>query len=183
MKKQIPVEKVNRLVNTGCVVLVTSKYKDKTNIVTLAWQSPLSHNPMLLGVSIANKHLSNELIKESGEFAINIPHRSMIKETQRCGSISGREVDKFRDNNLKMESSNKISTPGIKECIANIECRLEKSFIIGDHTLFVGKVLFAKVEEGSFDFNNNYWKVNPKSELLHHLGSNLYVAPNKLYKS
>lgn len=183
MKEEVPVENANRLVNTGCVVLVSSSSEDKDNIVTLAWQSPVSHNPMLLGVAIANVHLSTELINESEEFVINVPNKDLVEETHACGSISGREVDKFEQNNLSKEESVKIKTPAIKECIANIECKVENTVITGDHTLFAGKVQYAKVEEELFNFDKNCWKIKPRAELLHHLGSNLYVSPKELTKA
>jgi len=183
VKKAVSVKNANRLVNTGCVVLVTSKYENKTNIITLAWQSPLSHNPMLLGIAVANVHLSNELIKKSKEFVINVPNHNLIKQTHACGSVSGRKVDKFKENNLSMKQSNNISTPGIKECIVNIECRVEKTIEIGDHTLFVGRTLCAKVEENLFDFDNACWRILPETELLHHLGKNFYITPNKLHRA
>lgn len=183
MKKEVPVENANRLVNTGCVVLVSSSNEEKDNIVTLAWQSPLSHAPMLLGVAIANVHLSTEIINESEEFVINVPNKDLIEETHACGSISGRKVDKFEENGLSREEPEEIETPAIRECVANIECEVENTFVTGDHTLFVGKVQSARVEEELFNFEENYWKIKPETELLHHLGSNLYLSPKELRKA
>jgi len=181
MKEEVLINKANRLINTGCVILVTSKYLDKTNIITLAWQTPLSHDPMLIGVSIAKTHFSNELITKSKEFVVNVPGASLVDKVHTCGTVSGREVDKFSLSEFNVQDSNKISTPGIKECIGNLECQLEEIVSVGDHDLFIGKVLYAQAQNDLFD--GECWKLSPEAELIYHLGSNMYLISNKLYKA
>jgi len=179
MKREVPVRHANRLLNTGCVILVSSRYQSKNNIITLAWQTPLSLDPMLLGVSVGHDRYSHDMIKNSKEFVINVPHKLLLSQTHGCGRVSGAEVDKFEKYNLHPRDSQKIKTPGIKECIANIECELYRSVNAGDHTLFIGQVLFAAAEDHLFDFQQGIWKLD--TELLHHLGSNLYLTPQNIY--
>ncbi|HAV43597.1 TPA: hypothetical protein DCX15_06255 [bacterium] len=62
MKRSVPLSKVNRLINSGNLILVTSSYKDKANIITLAWHSPISIKPPIIGISVAKTHFSSELI-------------------------------------------------------------------------------------------------------------------------
>lgn len=179
MKKGVPIQKSTSLINPGCVVLATVKFNEQSNIITLAWQTPLSINPKLLGISVGFKRYSHEMIMNAKEFAINIPGKNLLKETHGCGRISGKNTDKFEHFNLTHEKSQHISSPGIKECLGIIECQLENHFTTGDHTFFVGKVLGASVEERAYNFDKNSWKTEPESELIYHLGGDHYLTGSK----
>ncbi|MGM0496809.1 MAG: flavin reductase family protein [Bacteroidota bacterium] len=179
MKKEIPIKKSSSLINPGCVVLASVKYKEKSNIITLAWQTPLSIKPKLIGISVGFKRYSHDLILNAGEFAINVPGKNLLKEVHGCGRISGKDTDKFQKFYLTEEPSYNIFSPGIDECLGIIECQLEDHFITGDHTFFVGRVIGARAEENSYDFNNFCWKTQPESELLYHLGGEHYLTGSK----
>lgn len=179
MKKEIPVQKSTSLINPGCVVLATVTFNEQSNIITLAWQTPLSIKPKLLGISVGFNRHSHDMIMNAGEFAVNIPGKNLLKETHGCGRISGRETDKFNHFSLTREKGKHITSPGIKECLGIIECRLEKHFTTGDHTFFVGKVLGAKAEENAYNFDENRWKTEAEYELLYHLGGDHYLTGSK----
>ncbi|UCE17967.1 MAG: flavin reductase family protein [Gemmatimonadota bacterium] len=177
MKIEIPLSKANRLINHGPTVLITSQSGGRPNIMTAAWQTPVSKDPPLVAVSIAPGRYSHQLIEESREFVVNVPSHVLLKEVHGCGTVSGQEVDKFRKFGLTPEDAAHVGAPLIKECIAHLECRLYDSFGIGDHTLFVGQVLAASVEEDLFD---DFLKVDdPRAKTLHHLGSNKYTCPDQ----
>jgi len=133
------------------VVLVTSKAGEKENVLSVAWHMPTSHNPPLVLISIAFKRYSHELLKKGGEFVINVPPRELMKAVEICGSLSGRDIDKFEAAGLTRIPSKKVTPPSIKECIAHVECRVVDSFITGDHEVFVGEVVYARAEEGVFE--------------------------------
>lgn len=181
-KKEIPISKSTSLINPGCVVLASMKPENHhpTNIITLAWQTPLSINPKLLGISIGFKRYSHDLTEQAGEFVINIPDKRLIQQTHGCGRVSGRDADKYREFNLHEEPSEKIESPGIEECVGIIECKLENQFVTGDHTFFVGKVVHAKADENAWDFQKNCWKQDAANDLLYHLGSNKYLTGGEL---
>lgn len=167
MQIEIPKSKASRLISPGEVILVTSSYKDKNNIITLAWHMPISKDPMLLGVAIAKTHFSYELIKKSEEFIINIPHSDILKQVVFCGSTSGYKTDKFKESKLTAEKAIRLTkTPVIKECIGHIECYLRDVKDIGDHGLFIGEAIYACAEEDLF---SESWHID-KTKLIFHFG-------------
>lgn len=177
MRIEIPINKASRFINPGGVILVSSCYKDKTNIITLAWHTPISRDPVLLGIAIAKSHLSYELIKKSEEFIINIPSMELLKQTLYCGSIHGDKVDKFKKANLTPEKASRlVKTPRIKECIGSIECCLRDIKDIGDHGLFIGEAIYASAEEGLF---GETWQVN-KTKLIFHLGGKFFTSSSEV---
>jgi flavin reductase (DIM6/NTAB) family NADH-FMN oxidoreductase RutF len=176
MKKEVPKEKANRIINSGQVILVTCAHKDKTNIITLAWNSPLSHKPALLGISVAKTHLSAELIKASEEFIVNVPDLDLLQSVVYCGSHSGREVDKFQESGLTAQKANRlIKAPLIKECIGHLECYLADVKEAGDHFLFIGEVIYACAEDKLFA---DTWQVD-KVKLIFHLGGKFFTTSDK----
>ncbi|MFH1621864.1 MAG: flavin reductase family protein [Candidatus Omnitrophota bacterium] len=173
MKVEVPKSQATRLINPGEVILVSSYYKDKANIITLAWHMPISKDPALVGIAIAKSHLSFELIKKSEEFIINIPDVDLLKQTIACGSISGDKVDKFKKSGLTQEKADKlIKTPRIKECMGHLECYLRDLKDIGDHGLFIGEIIGASAQDGLFD---NKWQVD-KTKLIFHLGGKFFTS-------
>lgn len=176
MKKEIPLSKSTTLINPGCVVLASVKHEGQSNIITIAWQTPLSIVPKLAGISVGFKRHSHDMILNAGEFAINVPSKNLLKEVHGCGRVSGRKNDKFDKFNLTKEPGQKIQSPGIKECPGIIECKLSDHFTTGDHTFFVGEVVYASAEEGMYDFTEYRWKTSKESELLYHLGSDHYLT-------
>jgi len=179
MKIEISKDRATRLMSSGNVVLVTSAYKDKTNIITLAWKTPLSHKPPLVGISIAKAHFSCELIEKSEEFIVNIPDLDLLKIVVFCGKVSGRDVDKFKETKLTPLKANRlINTPLISECIGNLEVILRDIREYGDHKFFVGEIIYAQAEEGLFD---QTWNVD-RTRLIYHLGGSFFTSSDKMIK-
>lgn len=175
MKREIPLSKANRLLNSGPVVLVSTHYKGKSNIMTVAWQMPVSQAPPLVAISVRESRYSHTLIEKSREFVLNIPTIELLSVVDYCGSVSGRELDKFKEMNLTPVPAKKVSAPLIGECVGHLECKLSSSHEAGDHTVFVGEVVSASAEETLFD---EHWMVE-KAKLIHHLGGDLYTVPEK----
>lgn len=170
MKKEVPVNKAHRLINTGCVLLVSSGYKDRNNVMTLAWQTPVSANPLLIGIAVVTSHFTTELINESEEFVLNIPGDELLEQVNECGKVSGRDVDKFKEIDITPVQGQKVKAPLIEECLGHVECRVVEKHQIGDHIFFVGEVVAASADEDLFI--SSVWKEDAK--LLHHLGGNQY---------
>lgn len=177
MKIEIPKEKSTRLISSGNVILVSCTYKDKANIITLAWKTPLSHKPPLVGISIAKTHFSCELIEKSEEFIINVPDLSLLDKVVFCGKTSGRTVDKFKEARLTpLKAHSLLNTPLIAECIGNLECYVRDIKEVGDHKLFIAEIIYAQAEEGLFD---QTWQVD-KTKLIYHLGGSLFTSSDKM---
>ncbi|QQY80305.1 flavin reductase like protein [Keratinibaculum paraultunense] len=93
MKKEVPINDAHRLINTGCVLLVTSADEDRENVMTLAWHTPVSSKPLLLGIAVAASHFTTELINKSREFVLNIPGANLLNQVGKCGEVIASSVD------------------------------------------------------------------------------------------
>ena len=176
MRIEVPKEKSTRFINSGNLILVTSAYKDKTNILPIAWHSPLCRKPPLVGISVAKSHLSCEFIQKSGEFIINIPDEPLLKKAVFCGSISGREREKFSEAGLTpVKATHLVKTPVIGECAGHIECYVRDTKEFGDHVLFAGEVIYAEAEESLF---RETWNTD-KIKLLYHLGGSSFTTSDR----
>ncbi len=130
-------EKLYRFIYPMRVCLITSRHNDKDNIMAASWVFPLSMDPPLFGVSVAEKRYSCDLIRKGKAFGINTVHPELEEQMLLCGTESGRETDKFEKAGLTREGKGLV--PLIKECPASIECELVDEIKTGDHVLFVGK--------------------------------------------
>ncbi len=120
------------------------------NVLAVAWHSPLSHDPPLLGISIGKGHFSHDLISQCGEFVFNVVSQEFQKAIELCGNRSGRELDKFREAGLKMMPAYHVRPPVIAGALAHLECTVVRQVSAGDHTLFIGRVLYAEAKGESF---------------------------------
>lgn len=177
-KTPIPLKRANRLINNGCTILVTSRHEDRESIITLAWQSPASASPPMAVISVGPSRYSHDLISDSGEFIINVPPFSLLKETIYCGSVSGKDEDKFQGAGLTPQPAQIVSAPLIAECIGHLECRVVKEISAGDHTLFLGEIVAASAAEGLWD---EVWQVDQEAaRTIHHLGGKFFCAPERI---
>ena len=167
MKESVPLNLALRLMYPRPTVLVSCAYAGKPNIITLAWSTPLSFDPPLLGIAVGLERYSHDVIAKSGEFVVNIPTIDLIKQTLFCGERSGREVDKFKETKLTPIPSLKVNAPSILECVAHLECKVVQSIRTGDHTFFVGEVVAARVNQGLFKKTFDPTKI----QIIMHLGS------------
>ncbi len=146
------------------VVLVTSVGSNgKPNIITLAWVGTVCSDPPTVAIGINPKRFSYGLIETSGEFVVNIPTRSIMKETDFCGVVSGRDLDKFSETRLTPEHAEKVKPPLIRECPVNIECIVRKKIPLGSHHQFLGEAVLVHVDEGLLNENGklNFTKAAP----------------------
>ncbi|MEM2727361.1 MAG: flavin reductase family protein [Archaeoglobaceae archaeon] len=114
---------------------------DKPNVMTADWVVPLSFEPKLLGVSIGHKRYTNRLIKEFKEFVVAVPTIELLKDVWIAGTVSGVNEDKLSKLRLTLIKSQKVRVPSIKECQANLECKVVNEVEVGDHTFFVGEIV------------------------------------------
>jgi flavin reductase (DIM6/NTAB) family NADH-FMN oxidoreductase RutF len=182
MSEKIDVEfsSAYRLLHPMHTVLVSCVGKaGKPNVLPLAWAMPASRDPALVAVSVAPARYSHGLIKEKGEFVVNVPTVDIIKETLASGRTSGKNSDKFAETGLTPMPARKVKVPIVKECVAHIECKLHSQFKTGDHTIFVGEVVAAYANKGVF---TDTYDID-KARMLYHLGGNVFATLDpKLYK-
>ena len=144
-KRDLPVEKVRRFLEPGPIVLVSSKWRGATNIMTMGWHMVMGFEPSLIGCYIWDANHSFEMLRRSKECVINIPTEDIAAKVVRIGNSSGRDIDKFEKFRLTAAPSKKVNAPLIAECYANFECRLADSSLINKYGLFVWQVVKAHV--------------------------------------
>ncbi len=145
----------------------------KTNIITLAWHTPISSHPPLYGISISPKRYSYKLIKKSKEFVINFIPYSLAKAADFCGTHTGKTTDKPCKTGLTLVSSRKLSTPLINEGYAHLECTLVKNVTLGDHSFFIGEVVAVSADKNAFtDELLRTDHIHP----LYYIGENVYTT-------
>jgi len=159
----------------ACIVSCHAGGKD--NAMAVAWHSSVSANPPLIGVSIAPKRYTYELILEAGEFAINFLSLEKAELVAGTGGCPGKEVDKFKRFKLKKESSLKTSAPVMADAYAVYECKLFANYTLGDHEWFVGEVVATHYDEDAFTpaGHLNLEKVNPAL----FIGAELYYTTER----
>ena len=126
------------------VVLVTTRYNGKDNVIPVDWHIPLSFSPKLYAICLESNNYTSEMISSSGCFAVNFVSSEFEEKVLQCGRISGREIDKFEYTGLLKIEAAKINVPILKDSIGHLECKLVDKIITGDHTLFIGRVVNEK---------------------------------------
>jgi flavin reductase (DIM6/NTAB) family NADH-FMN oxidoreductase RutF len=144
-KKDYPLSEIRRHLERGPIVLVSSAWKGKTNIMTMGWHMMMEFTPALFGCYIWDGNHSFEMIRRSKECVINIPATDLVNEVVGIGNCSGKEVNKFEEFGLTPVRSTKVGTPLIKECYANFECKLADARLISKYGVFIWEVVKAHV--------------------------------------
>lgn len=123
-----------------------------TNILTIAWTGTICTNPAMLYISVRPQRYSYEMIKESGEFVVNLTTEHLARATDYCGVRSGRDVDKWKEMHLTRGKATELKfAPIIEECPVNIECKVEEIKELGSHHMFIARVLVVQVSEEYMD--------------------------------
>jgi flavin reductase (DIM6/NTAB) family NADH-FMN oxidoreductase RutF len=144
--------KATTLLNPVPVVMVTSiDGQGKSNIITLAWAGTVNSEPPMLSISVRKERYSHKLIKEKGQFVVNLTTQKLARATDYCGVKSGREVDKFKEMALTPEKASKVDVPLIKESPVNLECYVRNVIELGSHDLFIGEIAAVNVDETLLD--------------------------------
>jgi len=133
------------------VALVTCGHGEQANVLSIAWMGVLCSDPPQVGIGVRPSRYSHGLIRETGEFVINLAHEGLLDQVEYCGFLSGREVDKFAGGGLTQAPGSAVKTPIIVECPINIECRVTHHLPLGSHDLFVGEVVGVQVSQTVLD--------------------------------
>jgi len=152
MAKQV--WKPSAILNPVPVVMVTCAGKDgKPNIITIAWAGTINSRPPMASISVRKERYSYNLIKETGQFVINLTTEKLVFAADYCGVKSGRDVDKFNAMKLTAEKASKVDVPLIGESPVNIECVVKDSVDLGSHVMFMGEVVAVNIDEKLLDKN------------------------------
>ena len=121
--------------------MVTCGSWEKPNIITIAWTGIVNSQPPMTYISVRPSRYSYELLKETGEFVINLTPAQLVRQADWCGVRSGRDEDKFAACNLTPVRANHLDVPLIAECPVNLECRVKSVTPLGSHDMFIADVL------------------------------------------
>jgi flavin reductase (DIM6/NTAB) family NADH-FMN oxidoreductase RutF len=142
----------NTLLYPVPVVLVSCVGNDSVpNIITIAWTGVICSDPPMVSISVRPSRFSHNLIQESQEFVVNLPTEKIIEETDFCGIVSGRKVDKFFQTKFTALPAQKVKAPLIKECPVNLECVVKNTITLGTHDMFLGEIVALHVDEDKLD--------------------------------
>lgn len=132
-------------------IMVSCGNMEKSNIITVAWTGTICTNPAMTYISVRPERHSYNIIKETGEFVLNLTTKELAYATDWCGVKSGEEYDKFQEMNLTKEKCNFVSCPMIKESPVSIECKVKEIKELGSHHMFIAEVLAVNADEKYFD--------------------------------
>lgn len=141
----------NMLYPVPAVMVSVGKAGVRPNIITVAWAGTVCSDPAMVSISIRPERFSYGILKETGEFVINLVTKELTYAADYCGVLSGREVDKFSAMKLHELPSKYVGAPGIEESPVNLECRVCDEISLGSHTMFLARVLGVTVEESLMD--------------------------------
>ncbi len=144
-KQDFPLDQIRRHLETGPIVLVSSAWNGKTNIMTMGWHMMMEFTPALFGCYIWEGNHSYELIRNSKECVINVPTVELADQVVGVGNTSGAKLDKFKAFGLTRQPASKVTAPLIAECYASFECQLAEGKMIPRYNLFIWEVVKAHV--------------------------------------
>jgi flavin reductase (DIM6/NTAB) family NADH-FMN oxidoreductase RutF len=125
----------------------------KPNLITIAWAGTVCTNPPMLSISVRPERHSFDILKQTGEFVVNLPTVKQAHATDWCGVVSGRDHDKFKKTGLTPAPALTVNCPIVAECPVNIECRVVQTLELGSHVLFLAEVVAVQVSENLIDAN------------------------------
>ncbi|MFT4077948.1 flavin reductase family protein [Rhodomicrobium sp.] len=168
-KADFPVSQARRYLEPGPIVLVSSAWQGRTNIMTLGWQTVMEFSPSLVGLMISAGNHSFELIRQSRECVINLPTTALTDIVVGIGNTSGADIDKFTQFGLTAEPASEVGAPLIAECHASFECRLHDDALVDSYNFFIFEVVKAHVAP------------SPKHpQTLHYLGGGEFMISGKI---
>lgn len=139
------------------VVMVSAADKEgRDDIITVAWTGTVCTNPPMVSISIRPERYSYHMIRETGEFVINLTTEELAFATDYCGVKSGRDVDKFKETGLTREKAEKVKAPMIAEAPVSIECKVKEIRELGSHHMFIAQVAAVHTDEKYMDEKNRF---------------------------
>lgn len=143
--------KGSTLLNPEPPVLVSCGSMEAANLITIGWTGTICTQPSMVSISVRPERYSYQLIKDSGEFVINLPTRKLVRAVDWCGVKSGRDYDKFAEMKLTPLPASTVSCPILAESPVNLECQVTQVIPLGSHDLFLAKVTAVDVDEALLD--------------------------------
>ena len=146
----------NMLYPVPAAMVSVAGEEGKSNIITIAWAGTICSDPPMVSISVRPERYSYELLKQRGEFVVNLTTRSLAWATDYCGVRSGRDVDKWKETGLTPLQASEVSAPLIGESPVNIECRTRQILELGSHHMFLAEVKAIQVDVSLLDAKGKF---------------------------
>lgn len=168
-KREFPVSQIRRYLEPGPIVLVSSSWQGRANIMTMGWHTVMEFTPALVGCVIAGGNHSFRMIRASGECVINLPTTALTDAVVGIGNCSGARTDKFRQFGLTADEAEMVAAPLIRECHASFECRLHDDALVDRYNFFIFEVVRAHVAPSP-----------EHPETLHYTGAGVFMVAGRI---
>lgn len=146
----------NMLNPVPAVMVSVADKKGNNNIITVAWAGTICTNPPMLSISVRPERHSYNMIKETGEFVVNLTTEELAFACDYCGVTSGRDVNKYEKLKLTPLKMQNVNAPGISESPVNIECKVREIKELGSHHMFIADVVGVTVDDKYMDEKNKF---------------------------
>lgn len=154
--------------------LVVGGTMEEADTLAVAWIGIAGGAPPSIGMALRNTRRTLELIRETGEFTVNVPTASQAAQVDFCGITSGRDHDKFAEAGLTRSAATVVATPLIEECPYNLECRVTHEVEVGEYIFVIGEVVESHAEENVLDDTGAKVDVERLDPLIYIPGSRDY---------
>lgn len=141
----------NMLYPLPAVMVTVADREGRDNIITIAWTGTVCTDPPMTYISVRPERYSYHMLRETGEFVINLTTRELARATDYCGVKSGRDVDKFQEMGLTRGRSEKVKSPRIEESPVCLECKVTEVKELGSHHMFLARVVAVHADERYMD--------------------------------
>ena len=146
----------NLLYPLPLVMVSCQREEESPNIITVAWTGTICSDPAMVSISVRPERYSYPIIKETGEFVINLVTSSLVSAADYCGVKSGRDVNKFKELGLHEAETVKVDAPGILERPVSLECKVTDMLELGSHHMFLAEIVSVDVDEHYMDINGKF---------------------------
>lgn len=132
-------------------VMVSCGDAEKSNILTVAWTGILNTIPPKTYISVRPSRFSYGILKEKGEFVLNLTPAALVRAADFCGTYTGAKVDKFAKCRLTRQFVEEVAAPLIEECPVSLCCRVTDTAPLGSHEMFVADIVAVYADEELLD--------------------------------
>jgi flavin reductase (DIM6/NTAB) family NADH-FMN oxidoreductase RutF len=169
--KQLALGKVYQLLEPGPVVMLATARNGRANVMTMSWHMMVEFEPPLIACVCSGANYSFEALRVTGECVIAIPARKLAAKVINVGNATGRTTDKFKAFKLTPVAAEQVQAPLIKECFANIECKVVDRGMVNRYNLFILEGVQAWIDPA---------QKNPKT--IHHHGYGKFAVDGATIK-
>ena len=163
----------NMLYPVPAVMVSCGREGETPNIITVAWAGTICSDPAMVSISVRKERFSHSIIRDTGEFVINLVNKRLVRATDYCGVKSGRDVDKWKETRLTRGKAEKLRyAPTIVESPVNIECKVTEVKELGSHHMFLATVEAVQVD-GTYMSAGGKFELNQAELLAYSHGSYL----------